>query len=137
MTLVQKNKTLSDIIQSKRGVSRNSARTWASTLRRIHREFSDEPWNLNLKWLTDEKILTKISNMINAQTNDKNLQTVLSMPEGENSQKIDKLKKLVSTNTNIFVQQQTDKLLQNSRDLQTIFKRGDFDSTQPRIQVKS
>ena len=65
MAIVQKNKTLSDIIQRKRGVSRNSARTWASTLRRINREFSDEPWNINLKWLKDESILAKMKKLNN------------------------------------------------------------------------
>ena len=58
-----KNKTLVDRIQRKRNCARSSCRVYASNLRRIHREFSDRPWALNLKWLQDDGILSKIKKL--------------------------------------------------------------------------
>ena len=55
-----KNKTLVDRIQRKRGCARSSCRVYASNLRRIHREMSDEPWSNDLKWLQNESIFNKI-----------------------------------------------------------------------------
>ena len=55
-----KNKGLSDKIQRRRGVQRSTARVWASTLRRIHREFGKGEWNEDLKWLANADILDKM-----------------------------------------------------------------------------
>ena len=61
--LSAKNKTLTDRIQRKRNCARSSCRVYASNLRRIHREFSDQPWSTGLKWLQDEAILGKIKKL--------------------------------------------------------------------------
>ena len=67
----KKNTKLSDIIQKKRGVARSSARTYSSALRRVHNDYSDKPWHIDLKWLEDESILNKLKQIpsINVRRN--------------------------------------------------------------------
>ena len=60
MNFTVKNKVVADKIQRKRGVQRSTARVWASTLRRIHRDYGKGPWSSDLKWLNDPSILDKL-----------------------------------------------------------------------------
>ena len=61
----KKNVALVDMLQARRKCKRSSCRTYASTLMRIHREFSKRNFNLNLKWLSEDadKILKGIKKL--------------------------------------------------------------------------
>ena len=78
MQFTVKNKGLADKIQRKRGVQRSTARVWASTLRRIHREFGSGDWSDNLQWLANPSILDKLKKIqgLNVKRNLGNAATV-------------------------------------------------------------
>ena len=63
----KKNVALVDFLQKKKGCRRSSCRTYASTLMRIHRDFSKKKFNKDLKWLSQEAavILTGIKKLSN------------------------------------------------------------------------
>ena len=67
------NTALTDRIMEKRKCKRSSCRVYSSTLRRINKEFSEEPFTVNLKWLQKDAkvILAKIKRLssVNKQRN--------------------------------------------------------------------
>lgn len=69
--LAAKNKTLVDRLQKSRNIQRQTARVYASNLRRVNRELSDRDFNFDLKWLKDTKILDKLKQLksINVKRN--------------------------------------------------------------------
>ena len=69
----KKNIALVDFLEKNKGCRRSSCRTYASTLMRIHRDFSKKKFNKDLKWLSQEapnilKEIKKLSN-VNIQRN--------------------------------------------------------------------
>ena len=82
------NKPLVDRIERKRGISRASSRTYASVLRRIHRDYSNDDWSNNLKWLQKNHIFEKIKKIpsINVRRNLVNASIVgLSLSDANHS----------------------------------------------------
>ncbi|HIB90434.1 TPA: hypothetical protein EYO57_25150 [Candidatus Poribacteria bacterium] len=67
------NTALTDRIMEKRKCKRSSCRVYSSNLRRINKEFSEEPFTVNLKWLQKDAkvILAKIKRLssVNKQRN--------------------------------------------------------------------
>ena len=63
----KKNVALVDFLEKHKGCKRSSCRTYASTLMRIHRDFSKKKFNKDLKWLSQEAavILTGIKKLSN------------------------------------------------------------------------
>ena len=68
-----KNKGLTDKIMNKRKCKRSSCRVYSSNLRRINKEFSTKPFNIDLGWLKTDanSILKKIQKLgnVNQQRN--------------------------------------------------------------------
>lgn len=58
--LTKKNQVLAGKIMRLRKCAASTSRVWASTLRRINRDFSDQKWNNDLKWIDTLDIMDKI-----------------------------------------------------------------------------